>query len=202
MLRDVARALAYAHEHGVVHRDVKPDNVMLSGGATVVADFGIAKAVSVAQGETSSTALTQAGAGIGTPAYMSPEQAVGDPSTDHRTDIYSFGCLAYELFTGKPPFCDMATHQIIGAHVATIPAPRDGRARRRAVAVAELIARCLEKNPAMRPETARELLSVLDGVTTTGSDAPHVEVTRRRPRRLWRAGLAGAGGDPRRRRMR
>ena len=102
-LRDVARALAYAHEHGVVHRDVKPDNVMLSGGATVVTDFGIAKAIAVAAGgdhperdsarDVPATAITQVGAGIGTPAYMAPEQAMGDPTTDHRVGniSYSFG---------------------------------------------------------------------------------------------------------------
>src|SRR5213076_2473636 len=113
VLRDVARALAYAHEHGVVHRDVKPDNVMLSGGAAVVADFGIAKAVSAALTDASGPTLTQSGTGIGTPAYMAPEQATGDPLTDHRADIYSFGCLAYELFTGKPPFHGLPPHEII-----------------------------------------------------------------------------------------
>jgi serine/threonine-protein kinase len=192
VLRDVARALAYAHDHGVVHRDVKPDNVMLSGGATVVTDFGIAKAVSVAQGDTSSTAFTQAGAGIGTPAYMSPEQAVGDPSMDHRADIYSFGCLAYELFTGKPPFCDLPTHQIIGAHVATVPPLVTTRRTDVPTPVAELIARCLEKNPAMRPESARDVLSALDGVATTGSGAAPVAVTRRTGRAFWWAGVSVA----------
>src|SRR6185295_4705936 len=107
VLRDVARALAHAHEHGVVHRDIKPDNVMLSGGAAVVTDFGIAKAVSAAQLAGTTTELTQAGTAIGTPAYMAPEQAIGDPTTDHRADIYSFGCLAYELLVGHPPFRGM-----------------------------------------------------------------------------------------------
>ena len=108
VMRDVARALAYAHEHGVVHRDIKPDNVMLSGGAAVVTDFGIAKAVSVALTDAPDATLTQAGTVIGTPAYMAPEQATGDAAIDHRADIYSFGCLGYELFTGTRRFASRA----------------------------------------------------------------------------------------------
>jgi serine/threonine-protein kinase len=191
VLRDVARALAYAHEHGVVHRDVKPDNVMLSGGATLVTDFGIAKAVSAAQDDSSSGTLTQVGAGIGTPAYMSPEQAVGDPSIDHRADIYSFGCLAYEVFTGKPPFHDLPTHQIIGAHVATVPPLVTALRADVPVAVAELLARCLEKNPATRPESARDVLRALDEIVTTGSTASSLVRPGRRLRRLsWRAAVS------------
>ena len=162
-LRDLARALAYAHEQGVVHRDVKPDNVMLSGGAAVVTDFGISKAVSVAQGGAAASTLTQSGSGIGTPAYMAPEQAVGDPSTDHRADIYSFGCLAYELFAGTPPFHGMPMHQVIAAHVGTKPAPVEGVGREVPAGVAALIGQCLEKDPDARPQSARELLARLDG---------------------------------------
>ena len=164
-LRDVARALAYAHEHGVVHRDVKPDNVMLSGGAAVVTDFGIAKAVSAAQADGAGT-ITQTGAGIGTPAYMAPEQAIGDPSTDHRADLYSFGCLAYELFAGKPPFHGMPNHQIIAAHVTTTPEPLSRVAPDAPDGLAELVARCLAKNPGDRPQQASELLAALDASTT------------------------------------
>jgi len=164
-LRDVARALAYAHEQGVVHRDVKPDNVMLSGGAAVVTDFGIAKAVIAAQGETTATTLTQSGAGIGTPAYMAPEQAIGDPTTDHRADIYSFGCLAYEMLVGHPPFRGMPMHQLIAAHVGTTPVPvqqlRDGIPD----AMARLVGRCLEKDPNARPQRAQELLAALEDRT-------------------------------------
>ena len=125
VLSDVARALSYAHDQGVVHRDVKPDNVMLSGGAAVVTDFGIAKAVSVAQGDSTgaTTTLTQTGSGIGTPTYMAPGQAVGDPGTDHRADIYAFGCVAYELITGLPPFHDLPMHQLVAAHVALLQVP-------------------------------------------------------------------------------
>ena len=190
VLRDIARALAYAHDRGVVHRDVKPDNVMLSGGAAVVADFGIAKAVSVAQGDTALHTLTQAGAGLGTAAYMSPEQAVGDPSTDHRTDINSFGCLAYELFSGKPPFHDLPIHLIIAAHVGTTPVPVTNVRADVPVAVAQLIARCLEKNPAARPQQVKELMVALDDLSTIAAPALP---TRRRLSRAVVAALSLAG---------
>jgi serine/threonine-protein kinase len=183
VLRDVARALAYAHEQGVVHRDVKPDNVMLSGGAAVVTDFGIAKAITVAQGDASPATLTQSGMGIGTPAYMAPEQAVGDPSMDHRADIYSFGCLAYELFAGKPPFHGVASHEIISAHIATKPVPIAEASSDVPVAIAALITRCLAKNPADRPQSANELLVELEGTSTAPSP-----IARRR--HLPRAALA------------
>ena len=100
VLRDVARALAYAHEHGVVHRDIKPDNVLIAGGAAAVTDFGIAKALSSSRtfgGEN----LTRVGNSLGTPAYMAPEQVAADPNADHRIDIYSFGAMAYELLSGS-----------------------------------------------------------------------------------------------------
>jgi eukaryotic-like serine/threonine-protein kinase len=147
-LRDVARALAYAHEQGVVHRDIKPDNVMLSGGAAVVADFGIAKALTLAQGNTEAGALERPDAAIGTPAYMAPEQALGDPATDHRADIYSFGCLAYEIFVGSPPSNDARMKESIATDAPS--------------GVGALIMQCLEKDPAARPSSARELLIRLD----------------------------------------
>jgi eukaryotic-like serine/threonine-protein kinase len=170
VLRDVARALAYAHERGVVHRDVKPDNVMLSGGAAVVTDFGIAKAVSVAQSDAPDRATTQPGAVFGTPAYMAPEQAVGDPSTDHRADIYSFGCLAYELFAGRPPFPDLPTHETIAAHVGTKPVPLSDVSAAVPESVSRLVARCLEKKPAARPQSAQELLAELDAFQSGPND--------------------------------
>ena len=192
VLRDVARALAYAHEHGVVHRDVKPDNVMLSGGAAVVTDFGIAKAVSAALTDVSGPTLTQSGSAIGTPAYMAPEQATGDPSTDHRADIYAFGCVAYEVFTGQPPFADRSMHLVIAAHLATTPRPVGELRADAPHAVAALIARCLEKDPAARPQNARELVAALDGAATTGSStAPVASTPRRGPVRVLRwAGAA------------
>ena len=163
VLRDVARALAYAHEHGVVHRDIKPDNVMLSGGAAVVTDFGIAKAVSAALTDAGDGTLTQAGTVIGTPAYMAPEQATGDAAIDHRADIYSLGCLGYEVFAGRPPFHEQSSHLLIAAHIATIPRPIGELRPDLPPAVADLLSRCLAKAPADRPQSARDLLPTLEG---------------------------------------
>jgi TolB-like protein/Tfp pilus assembly protein PilF len=182
LLKDVARALAYAHEQGVVHRDIKPDNVLVSGGAAVVADFGIAKALSAARTEAGAT-LTSEGTSIGTPAYMAPEQATGDPDVNHRADIYSFGCLAYELVAGEPPFPGSTPHRVIAAHITdTAPSVLVLRADC-PNALAQLIARCLEKDPAKRPQSAREILDVLDSVATpTGPTGSFVSA---RGRRRW-----------------
>ncbi len=168
ILRDVARALAYAHARGVVHRDIKPDNVLLSHGAAVVTDFGIAKALSVSLKAQHST-LTQAGVSIGTPAYMAPEQAAGDPDTDHRTDIYAFGCLAYELLTGAPPFAGRPTPRILAAQLTETPAPLADRRPEAPPQLADLVRRCLEKQPDDRPSSADELVRTLDSVQNSGS---------------------------------
>src|SRR5438094_3091335 len=110
---EVASALAYAHSHGVVHRDIKPENIMLSGGSAVVADFGIARAISAA-GE--GQHLTQTGTVIGTPAYMSPEQATGSDEIDGRSDQYSLACVTYEMLVGEPPFTGSTAQAIIARH--------------------------------------------------------------------------------------
>ena len=123
IMRDVSRALSYAHKHGIVHRDIKPDNVLLSAGAAVVTDFGIAKAISAARTQGDSMTLTQTGTSIGTAAYMAPEQAAGDPDVDHRADIYSLGCMAYELLTGKPPFPRESLQRVLAAQLTETPRP-------------------------------------------------------------------------------
>jgi len=110
ILRNVAQALAYAHARGIVHRDIKPENVLLSSGTAVVADFGIAKAVSASRTQAPENTLTQAGMAIGTPAYMAPEQATGDVNADHRVDIYAWGVLAFELLLLRPPVKPLAMH--------------------------------------------------------------------------------------------
>jgi len=117
LLADVAKALAAAHAEGVVHRDIKPDNILISGGAAVVADFGIAKALSSAKAWDDSGTLTSLGTSLGTPAYMAPEQVAGDPTVDHRADIYSLGCVAYEALTGTSPFAGKTPQQMLAAQV-------------------------------------------------------------------------------------
>ncbi|HEU4648368.1 MAG TPA: protein kinase [Gemmatimonadales bacterium] len=160
-LREVADALAYAHARGVVHRDIKPENVMLSGRHALVMDFGIAKAVSEAGGE-----LTTVGVSIGTPAYMSPEQAVADPAVDHRADLYALGVLGYEMLAGRTPFDGMTPQQVLAAHVTRAPEPLGAKAPGCPPALAALVMRCLEKQPSARPQGAAELLPLLESAST------------------------------------
>jgi len=163
LLRDVADALAHAHEQGVVHRDIKPDNVLLSGRHALVTDFGVAKAVSEATGRHQ---LTTTGVALGTPAYMAPEQATGEEHIDHRADIYAFGALAYELLTGRPPFTGPTSQAILAAHVTEAPTPvTEGRASV-PPALEALIMRCLEKKPADRWQSAEEMLPHLEAMAT------------------------------------
>ncbi len=173
ILRDVARALAYAHAHGIVHRDIKPDNVLLSAGSATVTDFGIAKAITAARtdGGGRATTLTQVGTSIGTPIYMAPEQAAADPNADHRVDLYAFGVMAYELIAGRPPFQGNTPARLLAAHMSETP--RDVRSIRPDIppALAELIMTCLAKDPDGRPQQARELVRVLETVTTSGNAA-------------------------------
>ena len=169
ILRDVAKALSYAHERGVVHRDIKPDNILLSGRTAVVADFGIAKAIVAAQEQAAGATLTQLGTAIGTPAYMAPEQAAGDPDTDHRADIYAFGCMAYELLGGQPPFAGLPPHKLLVAHLND--APRDVRELRPdcPATLAALVMQCLAKNPADRPANADDVLRQLESAGSLSS---------------------------------
>ena len=165
VLRDVASALAYAHGRGVAHRDIKPENVLLSGGYAMVADFGIAKALGgalVSQGTADQApTLTQLGTALGTPAYMAPEQVVGDPAMDHRADIYAFGVLAYELLAGAPPFGGRSAHAILMAHLLESPPPLLRRRPDAPAALADLVMRCLAKDPLDRPQQIADVAAAL-----------------------------------------
>jgi hypothetical protein len=147
----------------VVHRDIKPDNVMLSGRHALVTDFGVAKAVSEATGRNK---LTTAGIALGTPAYMAPEQAAADPNIDHRVDIYALGAMGYELLTGRPPFTGLSAQEILAAHVTQRPEPLTNRRPACPPAVAAVLMKCLEKRPADRWQTAEELLAQLEPLAT------------------------------------
>jgi eukaryotic-like serine/threonine-protein kinase len=167
LLRDVARALAFAHARGVIHRDIKPDNILLSGGAAVVTDFGIAKAVDASRVNTTH-AITATGTSLGTPAYMAPEQAVGDP-VDARADLYAWGMVAYEMLSGRHPFADKTTAQsLIAAHLMDNPPPLRALDET-SPALASLVLQCLAKDARSRPESAAELLRAFDAVTTEGA---------------------------------
>ena len=197
-LRDVARALAFAHARGIVHRDIKPDNVLLSEGSATVTDFGIAKAISAARTGGGGETLTMAGTSIGTPAYMAPEQAAGDPNIDHRSDIYAFGCMAYEVLTGRPPFVGQSPAKLLGAHLGE--KPRDVRELRADTPepLAALVMQCLEKEPEARPQQANDLVRVLDTVTSSSATAAAPSILSGRINvgkalGLWAAGAALVG---------
>ena len=165
ILRDVAKALAFAHEKGVIHRDIKPDNILIAGDTAAVSDFGIAKALVASRVDLEPSTLTELGMAIGTPQYMAPEQAVADPDADHRVDIYAFGCVAYELLAGEPPFAGRATAALLRAHVLEAATPITAKRGDVGEQLAELIDRCLQKDPADRPASAAEIVQALDNVT-------------------------------------
>lgn len=171
ILRDVLSALSYAHEHGVVHRDIKPDNVLLTGHRAVVTDFGVAKALSASTSPGSS--LTSLGVALGTPAYMSPEQAAADPTTDHRADLYAVGAMAYEMLTGHQVFSERSPQAMLAAHAVEKPEPIDKRRPSVPPALSSLIMRSLEKHAADRPQSAGEMLAELEAaVTPSGATVP------------------------------
>src|SRR5207302_2132541 len=185
-------ALAYAHEHGIVHRDIKPEDVLLSGGSAMVTDFGVAKALS-ASSNAEHGGMTSLGVALGTPAYMSPEQASADPSVDHRADIYSFGVLAYELLTGQPPFAGRTPQNLLAAHVTEAPEAINKRRASLPPALAALVMRCLEKRPADRPQSASAVVHALDDITTpSGGMTPTGPQASRGGSRRWGAIAAAA----------
>ena len=156
--REVAGALSYAHRQGVVHRDIKPENILLEDGHAVVADFGLARSLFAATSVSQSTS----GLAIGTPAYMSPEQWSADPDIDGRTDLYSLGCVFYEMLSGEPPFSGPSPQAVSARH--RLDQPRTLRTTRPTVPAGldEVIGRLLEKTPADRYQSADDLLEGLD----------------------------------------
>ena len=183
--REVADALSHAHARGVVHRDIKPDNVLLSQGHAFVADFGVAKAVGAA---TDDTTITNLGVALGTPAYMAPEQAAADPATDHRADLYSLGVIVYEMLAGHPPFTSRSNAQVMAAHLSQSPRPIGELRPDCPAELAALVMRCLEKSPENRPQQAADIVPALDA-TQTPADTRR---RRRVPRRTIVAGLVAS----------
>jgi serine/threonine protein kinase/tetratricopeptide (TPR) repeat protein len=185
ILRDVAKALSYAHGKGVTHRDIKPDNVLLAGTSAVITDFGVAKALT---DSTTDGQLTSVGVALGTPAYMAPEQAAADPATDLRADIYAVGAMAYELLAGHPPFAGRNVQAVMAAHATEAPTSIGTLRAATPTALVELVMRCLEKRPGDRPQSANEILQALDNLTP---------VTATTPRRVQATGQRRADGGGR-----
>jgi tetratricopeptide (TPR) repeat protein len=175
--REVADALSYAHAHGLVHRDIKPENVLLESGHAVVADFGIARAVAAAGTEK----LTATGIAVGTPAYMSPEQAAGSRDPDGRSDLYSLGCVLYEMLAGVPPFAGTTAESLAHQHLNVTPRPVTELRPAVPATVAAALQRALAKVPADRFNPVAQFAEALGGAPSAVPTAlPPADAKRRR----------------------
>src|SRR5437870_4033208 len=154
--RQVADALHYAHQHGVIHRDIKPENILLSGHHALVADFGIARALPAESDER----LTESGISLGTPQYMSPEQAMAQRDVDPRTDVYSLGCVLYEMLTGEPPYTGPTAQAVLAKRLME-PVPHLRTGREVPLALERAVTRALARSPADRFPTAAEFAGAL-----------------------------------------
>jgi tetratricopeptide (TPR) repeat protein/tRNA A-37 threonylcarbamoyl transferase component Bud32 len=166
--REVADALNYAHAHGVVHRDVKPENILLGSGHAIVADFGIARAINAAGGDT----LTATGIALGTPAYLSPEQATGSDDVDGRSDIYALGCVLYEMLAGAPPFVGRTAERIMQQHLTAEPPPVTTVRPAVPAQLAQVVQRALAKAPADRYATGSDVVLALESGRQSLSSRP------------------------------
>jgi serine/threonine-protein kinase len=182
LTREVADALEYAHGQGLIHRDIKPENILLSGGHALVADFGVARATGSGTGE--SPALTGTGLAIGTPAYMSPEQATGEHSLDARSDLYSLGCVLYEMLAGEPPYGGPTAHVILARMLTEAPRPLGTIRQGLPPAVERIVSTAMARSPADRfpsvAEFSRELEAVAALITTPGSGTVTSSLPRKR----------------------
>ncbi|HKG95214.1 MAG TPA: serine/threonine-protein kinase [Gemmatimonadaceae bacterium] len=202
ILKDVARALAFAHARGIIHRDIKPDNILLAAQTAVVTDFGVAKALDSARlvgRETPRGAppvgaegravhgmtITGIGISLGTPAYMAPEQAAADPNTDHRADIYSLGTVAYEMLVGAPPFHGRNRQALLTAQLSELPPPLAARRYDVPVALVDLVMHCLEKEPTDRPKSANEVVRALENPDVVSGPVALPPAAREKRRRRW-----------------
>ena len=169
ILTDVVDALAYAHARGVVHRDIKPGNVLTQSSHALVTDFGVAKAISAAL---PSAGATTSGLAIGTPAYMAPEQLAADPAADHRVDLYAVGLLAYELLSGEAPFAGASPTATMAAQLTRDPDPIESHRPDVPAALSAIITHCLAKDPERRPPNADVLLTELEELASLGFTTP------------------------------
>jgi TolB-like protein len=184
---EIATALDYAHRHNVLHRDVKPENILLQEGHAVVADFGIARAIMAAGGDT----LTATGLTVGTPAYMSPEQAAGERQLDGRSDLYSLGCVLYEMLAGQPPFTGPTVESVLHQHLTADPAPVTQLRRTVPESVVQVLGRALAKAPADRYATAAQFGTALDAALQLPLDVAPRRSRRRSVARV--VGIAAVG---------
>lgn len=174
ILREVASALVAAHARGVVHRDIKPDNILFAGDVAVVTDFGVAKALRRAARNDDVASLTRTGFVVGTPAYMAPEQAAGDTDVDGRADLYALGCVAFEMLTGRPPFSARSIPALIAAHIGQRAPDLTVEAPTTPARVAALVHRCLAKSPDDRVTSADALLRELDDILRLAPAEPSI----------------------------